>query len=380
MANEDRAARYHRLKRRALLLSSVARVLVLLLVIVTGFSVLLRDISSVLAGGSFTLTIIVYVVGLSLFLEIVRLPLAFYEGVTLERRYGLSTQSDGHWWFGQFKSGILVLVFVAVFTVLIWHLIFLMPELWWVFTAVSLIIVLIGLVQIAPVSLIPLFYDIKPLDRPLLRERLVALAQKTGAPVFGVFEWRVSNGTRKANALLVGIGRTKRILLSDTLLADHSDDEIEVILAHELAHHVHHDIWKGVILEGVFIWAGCYLGDRVLTLAVPILQLSGKSDIAGFPIVVMAGITVSLLLVPIVNAVSRLHERRADRYALEMTRNTQAFISAMKRLGMQNLADERPSRLVQLLFHTHPPISARIAAAEVWDTSGASNFKKIKKP
>ena len=225
MANEDRAVRYHRLKRHALLLSSVARVLVLLLVIATGFSVLLRDISSVLAGGSFTLTIIVYVVGLSLFLEIVRLPLAFYEGVTLERRYGLSTQSYGHWWFGQLKSGILFLVFVTIFTVLIWHLILLMPELWWVFAAVGLIILLIGLVQVAPVSLIPLFYDIKPIDRPLLRERLIALAQKTGAPVFGIFEWRLSDRTRKANALLVGIGRTKRILLSDTLLADHSDDE-----------------------------------------------------------------------------------------------------------------------------------------------------------
>ena len=375
MANEDRAVRYHRLRRRALLLSSVARVLVLLLVIATGFSVLLRDISSVLAGGSFTLTIIVYVVGLSLFFEIVRLPLAFYEGVTLERRYGLSTQSYGHWWFGQLKSGILFLVFVTIFTVLIWHLILLMPELWWVFAAVGLIILLIGLVQVAPVSLIPLFYDIKPIDRPLLRERLVALAQKTGAPVFGIFEWRLSDRTRKANALLVGIGRTKRILLSDTLLADHSDDEIEVILAHELAHHVHYDIWKGVILEGVFIGAGCYLGDRVLTLAVPVLQLSGKADIAGLPIVVLAGITVSLLLVPIVNAVSRLHERRADHYALEMTRNTRAFISAMKRLGMQNLADERPSRLVQLLFYTHPPISARIAAAEAWATSGTSNQK-----
>ena len=373
MANEDRAARYHRLKRRALLLSSIARVLVLLLVIATGFSVLLRDISSMLAGGSFTLTIIVYVVGLSLFLEIVRLPLAFYEGVTLEQRYGLSTQSYGHWWFGQFKSGILSLAFVTIFTVFIWHLILLMPELWWVFAAVSLIIVLIGLIRVAPVFLIPLFYDIKPLDRPLLRERLVALAQKTGAPILGIFEWRLSDQTRKANALLVGIGRTKRILLSDTLLENHSDDEIEVILAHELAHHVHHDIWKGVILEGVFIGAGCYLGDRVLTVAVPVLQLSGKADIAGFPIVVMAGITVSLLLYPTIAAVSRLHERRADRYALEMTSNTQAFISAMKRLGMQNLADERPSRLVQLLFYTHPPISARIAAAEAWDTSGTSN-------
>ena len=124
---------------------------------------------------------------------------------------------------------------------------------------------LIGLAQLAPVVLLPLFYDFKPLDRPALADRLVALAERAGARVLGVFEWRLSDRTRKANAALAGIGRTRRILLSDTLLAEHSDDEIEVILAHELAHHVYRDIWTGIALEAGLILAGFYLADVALT-------------------------------------------------------------------------------------------------------------------
>ena len=115
----------------------------------------------------------------------------------------------------------------------------------------------------------------------------------------GVFEWQLSDRTRKANAALAGIGRTRRILLSDTLLAEHSDEEIEVILAHELAHHVHRDIWSGIALEAVLIAAGFYAADRVLTAAGPWLGLTGKADLAGLPLLVLAAGAVSLLLLPV---------------------------------------------------------------------------------
>jgi STE24 endopeptidase len=185
----------------------------------------------------------------------------------------------------------------------------------------------------------------------------------------GVFEWRLSDKTKKANAALAGIGQTRRIIISDTLLAEHSDDEIEVILAHELAHHVHRDIWKGIALETVLIALGFYLADAVLTRFAMSFGLTGKGDIAALPLLLLAAGAVSLALMPLANAFSRAHERRADRYALEMTRNVPAFVSAMKRLGAQNLAEERPSRLVQILFYTHPPISARIDAAHAWAKS-----------
>src|SRR4029450_12101570 len=240
------------------------------------------------------------------------------------------------------------------------------PDRWWVLAAVVFTVILVGLVQLTPVLLLPLLYEFKPLERDPPVRRLVALAERAGARVMGVFEWRLSDKTKKANAALAGIGQTRRIIISDTLLAEHSDDEIEVILAHELAHHVHRDIWKGIALETMLIALGFYLADVVLTQFATAFGLTGKADGAAVPLLMLAAGAVSLVLMPVANAFSRAHERRADRYALEMTRNVPAFVSAMKRLGAQNLAEQRPSRLVQILFYTHPPIRARIDAAQAW--------------
>src|SRR5207237_6590462 len=176
------------------------------------------------------------------------------------------------------------------------------PVRWWLFSAAVFTLIMVGLVQLAPVLLLPLFYEFKPLDREALVQRLVTLAERAGARVMGVFEWRLSDKTKKANAALAGIGQTRRIIISDTLLAEHSDDEIEVILAHELAHHVHRDIWKGIALETVLIALGFYLADRVLTAFASSLGLQGKADIAGLPLLLLTGGAVSVALLPLANA------------------------------------------------------------------------------
>ena len=169
-----------------------------------------------------------------------------------------------------------------------------------------------------------------------------------------MYEWTLSDRTRKANAALTGIGGTRRILLSDTLLADYSDDEIEVILAHELAHHVHSDIWSAVLLDVALTFAGFFAAHGLLRLAVPFFGLRGASDVAAVPVLLVAAGAMGLAVKPLMNAVSRSHERRADNYALELTKNPSAFLSAMRRLGQQNLAEEDPSPLVQAFF-LHPP-------------------------
>ena len=369
MANEDKAARYHRLKRRASLAATAVGAALLLLLLVTGASAALRDLAASAAAGSFLLTVIIYTTLLVLIAGVVQLPFSFYEELTLERRYGLSTQSTRKWWLDQSKGAAVALVFAAAGGVIVMGLLRWTPDYWWLVAAVTFAAILIGLAQLAPVVLLPLFYDFKPLERAALANRLVALAERAGARVLGVFEWRLSDRTRKANAALAGIGRTRRILLSDTLLAEHSDDEIEVILAHELAHHVYRDIWSGLALEAGLILAGFYMADLALTRFVAVFGLAGKDDVAALPLLLLSVGAVSLALLPVFNAFSRAHERRADRYALEMTRNVTAFETAMRRLAAQNLAEERPSRLVEVLFYTHPPTTARVEAARAWSQS-----------
>ena len=363
MANEDKATRYHRLRRRVSFLSVGLSALFLIVLLVSGWSGSLRAASESLTGGLFIGTLVIYVLVVAVAHDVIQLPFAFYEGITLERRYGLSTEATARWWKDHLKGWAIGTAFGLAAALGIWSLIRWNPDNWWLAAALLFALVVVALAQLAPVLLLPLFYEVKPLTREALAARLAALADRAGAPVLGTFEWRLSDRTRKANAALAGLGRTRRILLSDTLLADYSDDEIEVILAHELAHHVHHDIWRGILFETALIALGFYISDAVLTAWAGSFGLAGKADIAALPLLMLAMGVVSLILMPLRNALSRSHERRADRYALTMTRNLEAFVSAMKRLSAQNLAEEEPSPIVEALFHSHPSISARISAA-----------------
>lgn len=367
--NEDKAARYHRLKRRVSLASLAWSILLLGGLLATDGSLALRDWAEGVAGMvpaplASAATVLFYVSGLTLISEIGSLPLAFYSTFVVERRYGLSNESSGAWLKDQAKSFAIGLVLGAGAASVIYFFIRLSPTGWWLLAGAAFALVIIGLTNLAPILLLPLFYTLKPLARESLRVRLVAMAERAGARVLGVYEWGLAEKTKKANAALTGIGSTRRILVSDTMLAEYSEEEIEVVMAHELAHHVHGDIWKGIVFEGLLILAGFFVAARVLSLGVGPLGLKGADDVAGLPLLLLAAGAVSLVMMPAAHAISRSHERRADRFALQLTKNPGAFVSAMRRLGAQNLAEEDPSRLVQWLFHSHPPMRERIAAAQ----------------
>ena len=365
MANEDKATLYHRRQRRAALAATLLGVLFLVLVTVTGAAASLSA-SLAAALGSRMLAAAAFAGLLLLAHEVLSLPLAYYRGVTLERRYGLSSETRVHWWLTHVKAfvvgGVLTVAAAVVLTVLLaWS-----PERWWVFASALFGALLVAMAWAAPVWLFPIFYEFRPLDRPALTTRLVDLARRAGTPVSGVFEWRLGDRTRKANAALAGIGETRRILLSDTLLETHSDEEIEVILAHELAHQVHNDLWTALALQVAIVTAGLYAAGRVLAAVREPLGLTGAGDAASLPVVALAVGAVSLVLAPVAHALSRAHERRADRFAIERTGNATAFMSAIRRLSSQNLAEETPPAWVEALLHSHPSTARRIEAARRW--------------
>jgi STE24 endopeptidase len=374
--NEDKATRYHRLGRRASLLSTAWSLALLSGLLMTGASAALRAraaaaASSMGAAQSPSAIVALYVLVLSLIVDVATLPFGLYKGFLLERRYGLATETMGHWLKDHLKAVAIGLVFAEIGALFVYATLRRWPEDWWVVSGLAYTLVIILLINVAPVLLLPLFYTLKPLEKATLRDRLTALAAKANTSIKGVYEWTLSDRTKKANAALTGLGNTRRILLSDTLLAEYSDDEIEVILAHELAHHVHRDIWSAVVLDGVLTFAGFYAAHLMLQRAVPFFGLENTSDVAGIPVLLMAAGALGLVMKPVMNAVSRSHERRADHYALRLTNNPSAFLSAMRRLGQQNLAEENPSRLVQALFYTHPPIKDRLRAAQNWAAAAA---------
>jgi STE24 endopeptidase len=368
--NEDRATRYHRLKRRALVVSLAWSGILLVVVLVTGVSVQLRVAAERLAaafGAAGPATVVVfYVAGLMLLHETGSFLLSFYSSFVVERRYGLSNESFSGWLLDQAKALGLGLLLGGGAASLVYFFIRRSAGGWWLPAGAVFALVIIGLANLAPVVLIPLFYRVKPLDRDALRRRLMALADRAGARVLGAYEWGLGDKTKKANAALAGLGTTRRILVSDTMLADYSDEEIEIVLAHELAHHVHGDIWKGIAFESALILGGFFLAARALDGSVGWLGLEGAADPAGLPLLLLAAGGLSVLMVPAAYAMSRAFERSADRFALELTSNPSAFVSAMRRLAAQNLAEDHPSRAVQWLFYSHPPVAERIAAAQAF--------------
>ena len=364
--NEDRATRYHRLARRAGILSTLWIGVSLSAFLLTGASMAAREWVTGFASANPALIVAWYVLILSVLFEAATLPFSVYRGFLLERRYGLSTETLGHWLTDHAKGVAIGVLFGEAGAAFVYFALRNWPTAWWAVAGVGYSAVAIVLVNVAPVILLPLFFTFKPLEKQTLRDRLTALASRAGTRVMGVYEWTLSDRTKKANAALTGMGHTRRILLSDTLLAEYSDDEIEVILAHELAHHVHKDIWTSVVFDMALTFAGFFAAHVALQRAAPLFGLQGIADPAGIPIVLLTAGGIGLCVKPLLNAVSRSHERRADSYALKMTENPSAFITAMRRLGEQNLAEDSPSKIVQAFFYTHPPIKERLRAAHNW--------------
>jgi STE24 endopeptidase len=372
--NEDKSARYHKRQRRAAVVSIAWSAGLLALLAATPGAVALREIAEefVLRLGvpgllGPTATVIVYILALGLLHEAGAIPIAFYRTFLLEHRFGLSTEPARRWFSDQVKGLLLNAAFSGAGFAALYLAIRAWPSWWWLAAGAGFAAIAVVFVRLAPVVLLPIFFTFRPLRREDLRQRLVALSRRAGVPVLDACEWQLSDRTKKANAALTGLGRTRRILVSDTLLAHHSDDEVEVILAHEIGHHVHGDIWKGIAVESLFALAGFFLIGQVLERAWQPLGWWGVSDPAGLPVVVLTAGVLSMTLLPVANAVSRWRERAADRFAWELTGNPQAFASAIERLASQNLAERRPSRLALWLFHSHPPVDERIAAAR---TSG----------
>jgi STE24 endopeptidase len=333
-----------------------------------GLAARLRDMSAFVAQSSAVsaLTVAVFTVLLFAAFELLALPLRFYQTFVIERRYGLSAVPLRVWIADHLKSAGIGLAFALAAAEIVHVTVVRWPRWWWAASSATFVVAAIVLARIAPIVLLPMFYRFKPLDRASLRARLELLSSRAGVPVLGVYEWGLGEKTSRANAALVGTGQGRRILLSDTLLAHYSDDEIEVILAHELGHHAHRDIRNGLLVESLLIVVSFAAAALALHLAWPSLGLVGPADAAGLPVILMTAGTLSLLATPLLNALSRRNEHRADRFALTLTSRPDAFVSAMRRLAAQNLAEERPSTATLWLFHTHPPFEQRIQAARAF--------------
>jgi STE24 endopeptidase len=294
---------------------------------------------------------------------VLSLPLEWYTGHVLEHRYGLSRQSFGKWLWRWAKQGLLSAVLGVLLIEGLYGLIALTGAWWWLAAALAFFVVTVVLGQLAPVLILPLFYKVERLQDDDLARRFSELAGGTDLNVEGVYRMAMSEETVKANAMLAGLGRTRRVILGDTLLDNFSPQELEVIFAHELGHHVFRHLPK-LLAFGLFYSAiGFYLCDVALRGWVPNLHYAAL-PVWALPFLLFVLAVFSLLVGPFANALSRRFERQCDRYALDRTGDKQSYRTAFEKLAKQNKADPDPPWWEVALFHDHPPISDRLRAAE----------------
>lgn len=298
-------------------------------------------------------------------LYVVTLPLAFYRGYKLPHKYEQGNQTVRDWWMDQLKALLISMLLGGFVLELLYWLLAWQPLTWWLWLGAALLLFNVLLTNLAPLVIVPIFFKLQPLGAEFghLQQRLLALAAHAKARVRGVYTLNLSSRTKGANAALMGLGNTRRIVLGDTLLQEFTADEIETVMAHELGHHVNRDIPSGIVISSVLMLGGLYLAHLALQAGTQRLGYLDPADPITLPLLAAVLGIYQLLTGPLENAYSRWRERRADVYALQATANGSAYASALTRLANQNLSEVDPPLLVEALLYSHPALKSRIALA-----------------
>lgn len=361
---QEQAREYASVRRRFLLLDLILGSVLLLIWLLLGWSTSVRDWILTWTSNQW-IAVAAFGAIFGGFFYLIDLPLSYYTSYVLPHRYDQSNQTRKGWVGDVLKSALLTALLGGLLLEIIYLMLRSTPETWWLWAGGIIFLFNILLANLAPILIMPLFYDFEPLgeNHRQLEERLLNLAEKAGTNVKGVYKFDISRRTKSANAGLTGLGNSRRIILGDTMIDNFSPDEIETVLAHELGHHVNRDIPLGMVFQTVLTLGSLYLVSIFLTWGVNAFGFQGIADIASLPLFGLAMGGFSLITMPMIHSFSRWRERLADRYALQTTGKGQAYASALIRLANQNLAEVDPPRWVELLLMSHPPLKKRIALA-----------------
>ncbi|NMB87437.1 MAG: M48 family metallopeptidase [Chloroflexi bacterium] len=367
-ARQERAKQYARISRRMMLFELFFGFAYLLLWLTSGLALSARGAILEVTPNPW-LQVALYAALFGGLYFVINLPLDYYDSFVLPHRFDQSTQSLRQWLADQARSLLVGIPIALVLLEVVYAILRAAPTTWWLWVGLVLLVFNVLAANLAPVLIAPLFYRFEPLQEthPDLSERLSGLAARSHTRIRGVFKIDMSRRTKAANAALMGLGSSRRMVIGDTLINEFSGDEIETVMAHELGHQVHSDIPLGIVVSTLVTLVGLFLADRVLQLGLAGLGLSSPADVGAMPLLALAISVYGLLTSPLENAFSRWREVRADQYALQLTGKGRAYASALVRLADQNLAEADPERWVEWLLYSHPPLSKRIAMAVAAD-------------
>ena len=294
---------------------------------------------------------------------LVSLPFDYFRGYVLERRFELSDESPVRWFMEHLKVSVLMILVVFSFAEGIYNFMWLDQTFWWFYFWLGSALLIVLFMYVAPVLIMPLFYRFPKLKNEELLSTLTKLADRAGVKVIGVFEMKVGGKTKKATAALTGIGRTRRMLLSDTFLSSFTKDETESVMGHEIGHHVYGHIWKLATLLAVSFLLLLLATDQVLRASIGFFGILSIGSVASFPLLALTLGLLFVAITPLTNTLSRRAEGQCDQYELELVNRPEAYISAMTKLCDQNLRYAYPSLTLEFCFYDHPSGKKRVERA-----------------
>lgn len=364
LERQRKAKEYSRISRRLMVADLLLSTVYVLAWLVFGWSAALKNWITGFTTHEWAV-VILYLIGFGGIYLLLNLPLSFFQDYTLPHRFGQSTETLKGWVVDQVKGLVLSAVLGGLVLELIYLVLRAFPNTWWLWAAGMMLVLNVLLANLSPVLLLPLFNKFVPLneEHAELGQRLMALAERAGTRVQGVYQFDMSRRTKSANAALTGLGNSRRIILGDTLINEFTPDEIETVLAHELGHQVNRDIPIGIVLQSGMTLVGLYLVSMGLRWGAGTFGFSGPSDVAALPVFGLVLGLYGLVTLPLSNGFSRWRERRADEFALRLTGRGAAYASALTRLANQNLADVEPEPWVEFFLHSHPALGKRIKMA-----------------
>ena len=304
-----------------------------------------------------------YLVIFSILHYIISFPLHFYSMFILEHRFKLSNQQFFNWFEDDLKKGLLSFCIFLIFIYLLYAFLRNFSATWWIWIAGFWFLATVFLARITPIFIIPLFFKYYPV-KDELKKKIIELSKVCKIKILDVYKIDLSKKTNKLNAAVVGLGKTRRVILGDNLIRDFTDEEVQGVLAHEFGHHKLRHMWKMLIFGIISIFFSFYVLYLISLKLVTLLGGENIYDIRIFPAFMLVLFITGFLTMPLQNGFSRKLETEADIFALEVTKNRSVFISLMRKLADRNLADPNPSKLVKFLFYDHPPIHERIKLAE----------------
>ena len=295
------------------------------------------------------------------------LILSYRSGYKLEHEFGFSNQNKTQFFKDEFKGFLINLIINPMIALILFLAFRISPDLWWLWAALAMIFVSVIFATLYPVVIMPLFNKYTVIEDEELTSRLGAILRKGGLKIKGFYLQDMSRQTKKENAFLGGLGKTRRVVLSDNIINNMSLDELETVIAHEVGHYKYKHMWKNILLGAVYQLITFFLSHRIMLLVNPDYLKSFDNMLIAYPVFLLCfGVLHMLIIGPLSNAISRYFENQADNYALDMTQDPKAFQRAMSGLANRNLSNAYPTPFIKFMYYSHPPVGERLEAGDKW--------------